>query len=174
MFAICKDSEGRQRKLPDACACRFLWRGVSASQTKAMKDVGEREQMPPKEKKVEGRRKEVKEEGKRDRVNEKAEKGKRKRTKQKKRKENDKVKKEVKEGLEERLTVVGIGEVCASQSGGVDGRRVQRHRGAPHVDVERLTEARLMFVEWTEGEMRLMIGQDMEDRRRDERRIYGK
>lgn len=134
-----------------------------------MKDVGEKEQMSRKEKKVEGRRKEVKEQGKRERVNQKAKKG-----KGKKRKENDTVKKEVKEGLEERLTVVRIGEVCASQSGGVDGRLVQRHRGAPHVNVKRLTEARLMFVEWTEREMRLMIGQDMEDRRRDERRTYGK
>lgn len=37
-----------------------------------MKDVGEREQMPPKENKVEGRRREVKEQGKRERVNGKA------------------------------------------------------------------------------------------------------
>lgn len=81
---------------------------------------------------------------------------------------------EVKEGLEERLTVMGIGEICASQSGSVAGCRVQRHRIAPHVDVERTREARLMFVEWTKREMRLMIGQDMEDRRRDERRTYGK
>jgi len=36
-----------------------------------------------------------------------------------------------------------------------------------------MREARLMFVEWTKREMRLMIGQDMEDRRRDERTTYG-
>ena len=65
-------------------------------------------------------------------------------------------------------------EICASQSGGVDGCRVWKHRGAPHVDVEGMREARLMFVEWTKREMRLMIGQDLKDRRRDERRTYGK
>lgn len=46
------------------------------SQTKAMKDVGEKEQMSRQETKVEGRRKEVKEEGKRERVNGKAKGGK--------------------------------------------------------------------------------------------------
>lgn len=40
--------------------------------------------------------------------------------------------------------------------------------------MEGMREARLMFVEWTKREIRLMIGQDLKDRRRDERRTYGK